>query len=192
MGENNFKLTVLGSRGSVPVSGKDYDIYGGATSCYMVEIGRQVIFLDAGTGIVSSPNLDKKENVYILLSHPHLDHIVGLPFFHELTKKDRRITLYGKTINGRSVEDQIEKAFAQPYWPLTISEYPCDFEYKNLEFPLVLEDSLDDKKEILIEGIEVEHPGGCLAFSIKYEGKKLVYMTDCRLGNEIDEKIIDF
>lgn len=192
MGENIFKLTVLGSRGSVPVSGKEFDIYGGATSCYMVEIGRRVIILDAGTGIVSAPCFKDKEEVDVLLSHPHLDHIFGLCFFPELLVKDRKITLYGKNLDGRSIEDQIEKAFSKPYWPLTISEYPCDFAYKDLELPLILEDSAEDKKQIVIEGIEVEHPGGCLAFSIKYEGKKLVYMTDCDLGEGISSELIEF
>ena len=33
---DNFKLIVLGTRGSVPVEGKAFEIYGGATSCYKV------------------------------------------------------------------------------------------------------------------------------------------------------------
>lgn len=189
MGDKKFTLTVLGARGSVPVSGSEYNIYGGASSCYMVEAGKQVILLDAGTGIIEAPNLDHRENLHVLLSHPHLDHIIGLPFFPELSKKDRSITLYGKKLNGESIDVQIEKAFSQPYWPLTIAEYPSDFVYVDLELPLIIP---DDGENIVIEGISLCHPGGSLGFSIKYCGKKLVYFTDCELSDEPDEKIVSF
>ena len=189
MGETIFSVTVLGARGSIPVSGKEYNLYGGDTSCYMVELGKQVIFLDAGTGIVNAPDLKDKENIYIILSHPHLDHIIGLPFFPELSKKDKTITLYGKKLKEKSIEHQIEKAFSKPYWPLTIAEYPSNIIYKDLDIPLELQ---DEKEKILIDAAEVNHPGGCLSFKITYMGKKLIYMTDCELNSKPDSKLIDF
>ncbi|WP_026491306.1 MBL fold metallo-hydrolase [Butyrivibrio sp. FC2001] len=184
-----FTLTILGARGSIPVSGSEYNEYGGATSCYMVEAGDQVIFLDAGTGIINAPNLDDKENIYVLLSHPHLDHIIGLPFFSELSKKNRTITLYGKKKRGKSIDLQIEKAYSPPYWPLTIAEYPSDFKYVDLELPLIIKDQGGD---ITVDGIKVSHPGGNLGLSISYREKKLVYLTDCELSEEPDNKIVEF
>ena len=45
------EVKLLGTRGSVPVSGTDFSIYGGATSAYMLQAEGEVLFLDAGTGI---------------------------------------------------------------------------------------------------------------------------------------------
>ena len=189
MAESGFVLTVLGARGSIPVSGSEYIKYGGATSCYMLEVGNQVVFLDAGTGIIDAPNLDDKEGIYVVMSHPHLDHIIGLPFFPELSKKDRTITLYGRNMNGKSIEAQIEKAYSPPYWPLTIAEYPSNFVYEDLELPLSI---LNGKDVILIEGMEVRHPGGCLALSVTYESKKVVYITDCEIGDNLSDRLVEF
>ena len=69
---NQFSLTVLGTRGSVTVSGKKYDRFGGMTSCYLVRAGDQVLFLDAGAGITLAPEMEESEPV-ILISHLHLD-----------------------------------------------------------------------------------------------------------------------
>lgn len=49
-----LKFTVLGTRGSVPVEGKNFSRYGGATSCYKVLAGNEEIYLDAGSDIVSA------------------------------------------------------------------------------------------------------------------------------------------
>ena len=46
MKEHNMCLTVLGARGSLPVSDTKRSRFGGATSCYMVQAGSETIFLD--------------------------------------------------------------------------------------------------------------------------------------------------
>ena len=75
-----MKVTILGARGSIPTEGKDMLEFGGGTSCVLVESGDQAVFLDAGTGILNAPDIGDKA-ITILLTHPHLDHIIGLPFF---------------------------------------------------------------------------------------------------------------
>ncbi|WP_029322047.1 MBL fold metallo-hydrolase [Butyrivibrio sp. AE3004] len=180
-----FRLTVLGARGSVPVSGEQFNIFGGATSCYMIEVEDHVLFLDAGTGIIGAPEVADNKHITILLSHPHLDHIVGLPFFPELSKKNKKIDFYGADINGLSISEQIESAFSEPYWPLTIEEYPSNFSYKKLEFPMRLESGIE------IEGISLRHPGGSIGFKITYKDKSIVYFTDYEMMG-LEERAVDF
>ena len=45
--DNKFTLTVLGTRGSMPVEGKNFAVYGGTTSCYRVLAGNEEIYLRA-------------------------------------------------------------------------------------------------------------------------------------------------
>ncbi|MGN1230471.1 MAG: MBL fold metallo-hydrolase, partial [Anaerotignum sp.] len=79
--KNEASVRILGTRGSIPVGGKAFQKYGGATTCVLVRLAGQVIVLDAGTGLLSLPSyLKKKENqVSLLLSHPHADHLLGFP-----------------------------------------------------------------------------------------------------------------
>ena len=72
-----LRVTVLGTRGSVPVANACMREFGGETSCYQVEAGGDKIFLDAGTGIARAA-FDGAEPNHILLSHAHVDHILGL------------------------------------------------------------------------------------------------------------------
>ena len=86
MGASDLRLRVLGTRGSLAISGEDYREFGGNTSCYMVQAGEETIFLDAGSGIFSAPDRFSRPPV-ILLSHLHLDHVIGLGMFPAISRK---------------------------------------------------------------------------------------------------------
>ena len=92
MEDKTFKLTVLGCRGSVPVSGKSSLLFGGATSSYRVDAGDEIIYLDAGSGIYTD-RPEEGKRVSILLSHWHIDHLVGLGMF--LQKNKLKADIYG-------------------------------------------------------------------------------------------------
>jgi len=181
---DNMKITVLGARGSVPVEGKSVSEFGGATSCVLVETKECAIFLDAGSGIIKAPDT-KDKSISILLSHPHLDHLLGLPFFPSLSIKDRIIDFYAKECDGKSVSDIIDGVFAPPYWPCRIKDYPSDFRCHNLTFPMTIGD-------VLIEAIESNHPGGSLIFKLTNEGKSMVYATDYEYDEAEAYKLISF
>ena len=74
-----MKIKIWGCRGSLPSPGAEKLKYGGNTSCVQLEHKNTCIILDGGSGIV---DLGKSWNpkyteVNILLSHLHLDHIMG-------------------------------------------------------------------------------------------------------------------
>ena len=165
-----FKLTVLGTRGSVPVEGKIFERYGGATSCYKIQAGNEEIYLDAGSGIFSSkPSKDKR--ITILLSHMHLDHLVGLPFFLALTEKGRSIEIFADKREGLMPKEAIDRLISPPFWPLKIEDYPADVKFLLLP------------KKLFIGNVEVEmtdstHPNGSTIYKLTYQGKSIVYATD--------------
>src|SRR4029078_2665847 len=82
------KVTFWGTRGSIATPGAETTRYGGDTSCVSVE-GRDpahLLVLDAGSGIrrlglVLEPAVTR---IDLMLTHLHLDHIVGLGFFAPL------------------------------------------------------------------------------------------------------------
>ena len=47
--KQNASVVILGGRGSTPVSGAQYQYYGQATTCFLVQSGSSRVVLDAGS-----------------------------------------------------------------------------------------------------------------------------------------------
>ena len=167
---DTIRLTVLGSRGSMPVTGADTLRFGGDTSCYLLEAGEETLILDAGTGLAGA-RLPKDGPVHILLSHTHVDHILGLPMFSALLQPGRDVRLYGRTRDGMRLEEQLSRLLSPPLWPVGLSEYPARVSCHELPEALQL-------GAFAIDGMEAEHPGGCTVLRVKARGKTVVYATD--------------
>lgn len=189
MSEKLIRLSILGARGSIPVSGDNMSKYGGDTSCYELTIGSEVIYLDAGTGIVNANPPDDK-NISIIISHPHIDHIMGLPFFPAMNEKGRKIRIYSCKRGGLSTRQQIDALMSPPLWPVTLDAYPADIECIDIEEEFFIGD-------IRVNLMECNHPGGgssCISIVAK-DGKrseKLVYATDFEHEEDSEERLIEF
>ena len=88
---------------------------GQETSCFLLETQRQLIMLDAGTGVanlgLADDALGRHDQLTVLLSHYHVDHLVGLMYLKRFAA-DKRVDVYGP---GR------------PVYPRTTEEYAGDF-----------------------------------------------------------------
>lgn len=81
-----MKVIVWGCRGSLPSPDPENIIYGGNTSCVSVAKDDTLIILDGGSGMqrlgkVITPEI---KELHILLTHLHIDHIMGLGFFQPM------------------------------------------------------------------------------------------------------------
>jgi len=184
MKEHNMCLTVLGARGSLPVSDTKRSQFGGATSCYMVQAGSETIFLDGGTGLVSAPALSGKPPV-ILLSHLHLDHVIGLGMYPRLSQDGTVTRLLFKADTEDEMRNQLQRLFSPPFWPIPLTEYRGTLLLEPLAPTLRIGD-------VTVESIEGRHPGGCLVFRLKYRDKCLVYATDCEPDDPFFSKLISY
>ena len=92
-------LRFWGVRGSLPAPGPATARYGGNTSCVELRCGPHLLILDAGTGLRELGGALAASGVAvdadILLSHTHLDHISGLPFFAAMYDPRARLRLWG-------------------------------------------------------------------------------------------------
>lgn len=113
-----FKLYVLGCRGSRPVSGPEFEEFGGATSCYIIKADKQAVILDCGTGLYNAePYLEDCEHIDILMTHLHYDHILGLLNWFVLPKNARIRTYAGMPQYSK---DYNPAAFLRsPHWPIS-------------------------------------------------------------------------
>src|SRR5215510_11742291 len=99
--QDRFIVKFRGVRGSYPKPDHNFLKYGGNTSCVEINVNNHLIILDAGTGIIQlGKDLIQQQimdsepiNATILLSHLHLDHIQGLPFFRPLYSKSSTVNI---------------------------------------------------------------------------------------------------
>lgn len=159
--------------------------YGGDSSCYMVRAGEETVFLDAGTGLSAAP-ADYPKPPVILLSHLHLDHLIGLGVFPGLSDTRIRTKVYVPFCTDRqSAEECLGRVFAPPFWPLRLTEYASRPEL------LPLPDSFSTGK-LAVDAISGNHPGGCMVFRLRYRGKTIIYATDYEYEAQSFAQLVEF
>ena len=164
-------VTFLGVRGSIPVSGEAYRRYGCATTCYLIELEGETILVDAGNGILNLPGeLMERPEITMLLSHPHLDHLMGLPMCQYLFRKGATLHMYAAVRGGMDAEAQVDALVAPPLWPVGAESLPGVLICSTLPETLRLH-------EVLVESMEGEHPGGVSIFRITGGGKRIVKIS---------------
>ncbi len=121
-----MKLRFWGVRGSFAMSGKEFLRYGGNTTCVeLVTAAGERLVIDLGTGatelaksLMGGPLGKGQGELHILLSHTHLDHIQGLPFFTPFFIDGNRINIHGADPAGTSLEATLQNQLAPHYSPL--------------------------------------------------------------------------
>src|SRR4029077_7993362 len=91
---SEFQLRFWGVRGTIPIAGASTLNYGGNTSCIEVHCAGRCFILDAGSGLKRLGDALQATHMDILLSHTHIDHILGLPFFAPAYDTSRHIRLW--------------------------------------------------------------------------------------------------
>jgi phosphoribosyl 1,2-cyclic phosphodiesterase len=187
-----YKLRFWGVRGTVTTPGAETVRYGGNTSCLAVDLGDQEhLVLDCGTGLRvlgSSQNGHPGPRRYhIFLSHYHLDHIIGLPFFHPLYDRKTTITFHGPATGGRTVKDVLQTFMKPPYFPVTLQDVPARVEY------LTTDRSPVRVGDLTVSFLPLNHPDGCQSYRLENGDRRIVYATDHEHGRvETDQALADF
>lgn len=170
-----MKVTLWGTRGSLPTPGCETLRYGGNTSCVEVvgEDGTRLV-LDAGTGIrrLSNACADPAQRVDVMLTHLHLDHIQGLGFFQPLDEPGREIHIWGPPCTQVDLGSRLSRYLSPPLFPARLTD---------LGARLTLHDAPLDGFEIgslRIEAALVCHPGTTLGYRISEGGRTLTYIPD--------------
>ena len=165
-----MRLKVLGTRGSMATNRADQAIYGRATSCYMVRAGEETVFLDAGNGLLAAP-VEFPHPPHILLSHLHLDHVIGLGMYPRLVRRDLETFIHVPAPRGEDPGNILERVYSPPFWPVSLSSYAGDVRILPLSFPFQI-------GELIVEGIPGCHPGCSYIIKLSWRDKSIVYASD--------------
>ncbi len=189
-----MKVKFYGTRGSIPICDKEFQEFGGNTTCIQVKTNNPDVLgiFDAGTGIRKlGIDINKEEPPYpkhffIVFSHFHWDHIQGFPFFSPAYDPESEISLVAMG-KDRTITD-LKEVFAIQMHDLY---FPVRLESMGAKFNFLLPDKATSYFNISkISAIKQNHPGGSYGYRIERGGKVLVICTDLEHSGGIDQNVV--
>ncbi len=178
------RIKFWGVRGSMAAPGSKTVKIGGNTACVEIAADGAHIICDAGTGIrplgqdLQRRMKGKRCESFIMLSHLHWDHYIGLPFFVPLYSSKNRFTIAGPRAAGEPFGRALSRVMHPPYFPIPVSAIPSKVRFRTLgtrRFRI---------GPVTVVPAEVNHPGGALGWRFQFpNGKTLVHVTDDEPGD---------
>jgi len=191
-----IKVKFYGTRGSISVCGPKFQEFGGNTTCIQItdmKTNRIGIF-DAGTGIRDLGNDlvasgHEQDQIFIVFTHFHWDHIQGFPFFTKAYDPKQKINIFtmGKGKNNDEIKGLFTTLMQSEYFPVPFDKMGASFEFMH---PDVLS-GIFGPLQVKITANRHNHPGGAYGYRIEREGKVLAFCTDIEHGDEIDQNVVE-
>lgn len=189
----SFLVRFWGVRGSVPCPGPETLRYGGNTSCVEVMCGAQRLILDAGTGLrVLGVHLNGQDQLagHIFLTHTHIDHINGFPFFRPAYAASNRFQVWAGHMGGRAgaLQEVLADMMRAPLFPV-----PLDIMHACIAFnDFAAGEVLQPAPGIVLRTAALNHPNGATGYRIEFAGKSICYVTDTEhREGELDAAIVE-
>jgi ribonuclease BN (tRNA processing enzyme) len=192
-GSAGMELEFWGVRGMFPVSDRRFLEFGGRTACASVTAGpNERLIIDAGTGIrglgekLVAEKTSTPLHLTLLLTHFHLDHVIGLPFFAPLFSPSARIAIYSFT-EPEETKRNLSRLMSGALFPVRLEETPSKKIFKKV-----------GRRGFLVGGIKVTtcpliHPQGSVAYKLERNGRAVVFATDTEHPETgLDERLAAF
>jgi phosphoribosyl 1,2-cyclic phosphodiesterase len=175
----DFWVRFWGVRGTVPCPGPGTVRYGGNTACLEVMCGADRLIFDAGTGIRalgSSLAGQTGLNAHIFLTHTHIDHIIGFPFFRPAYNPHNCFEIWTGHLTARQggLQKVLAGLMSGPIFPV-----PIDIMHACIAFnDFTAGDRLQPLSGINVRTASLNHPQGATGYRIDFAGKSICYVTD--------------
>ena len=187
--ESRLSATFWGVRGSIACPGPTTLRYGGNTPCVEVRAGDRLIVLDAGTGLLAlGDRLSRRGeavDVDILLTHFHLDHICGLPFFAPLFAAGHTVRIWAAA-PASELAQVVRTLVSPPLFPAGPTSLKAAVSYRGFAPGAAIE-----VYGLGIETAALEHPGGAVGYRLDTGRASLAYVTDTEIGPDpIEERMV--
>ncbi len=191
MADNALKF--WGVVGSSPVSCSKDRKYGSHTICSTLETGSDEIFIiDAGTGLIRLGNLfcalpePEGRRIHILLTHFHLDHVLGLPFFKPLFSPKAQITFYTPW-DTQETQNTLQAFMGGRYFPIDFMDTASTKDFRQLP------EGASEVAGIQVSWCPLNHPQGSVAYRLEHQGQSWILATDTEHPKKgEDERLTSF
>jgi phosphoribosyl 1,2-cyclic phosphodiesterase len=185
-------LRIWGARGSLPTPGAETVRYGGNTTCYEIVAGDATLMVDCGTGAHGlGRDLQRRgiRRVDLLMTHMHLDHIIGFPYFQPAYDEDFDLTCWSAAGAGNPSAKQVFASLtAEHVWPLGRAAV------ERTRFSgFTRGDTFEPVPGVTVATHRLNHPGGATGYRIGFGGRSIVIAADHEHGDpEIDAELVAF
>ena len=179
MSKSPMRVRFWGVRGSIACPGSSTIRYGGNTPCIEVRCGEHVLVFDAGTGLrpLGLELIKDKtiRQVDIFITHCHLDHVVGLPFFAPLFRKGYRVRVWaGNLLPANSIERVMRMLMSSPLFPIQIEIFKAAIEFHDFRSG----DVLRPHENVVLRTAPLDHPDGSNGYRLEYGGRTFALVSD--------------
>ncbi len=170
-----MRVTLWGTRGSLPSPGPENARYGGNTSCVEVRgADGSLLVLDAGSGMRRlgdslEPELKRLD---ILLTHLHTDHIQGLGFFDALERSGLVAHIWGPPSTTLDLGARLTRYLSPPLFPVRLRDLPSSISLHDTPFGDF------EIGPFKITAALVCHPGPTVGYRIEEDGASLAFLPD--------------
>ncbi len=166
-------VVALGTNGYFPSFGRQ-------TMSFLVLGGERALLLDAGSGVARliepgpAALVAPAAGLDIILSHYHLDHVVGLSFLPAVWRRGPvRLFAPAFPLVDAEPEETLERLLSPPLFSSSLSRFPGPVEIVAVR-----------EEEFEADGARIRvwrqnHPGGSIGVRV---GNDLAYMTDTTVG----------
>jgi phosphoribosyl 1,2-cyclic phosphodiesterase len=172
----DFSVKYWGVRGSIPSPGAHTVRYGGNTTSLEVRCGDTLLAIDGGTGVrLFGESLMSNAPIQatILMTHLHLDHVQGFPFFAPFLMPGNRFDIWSAHHNGSGVLDIMKQLFNQPAFPISMDMLKAD-----LNFHILKPGDTLQFGDVTVKTALLHHPGDAVGYRLEYDGRSFAHCSD--------------
>lgn len=192
--ESDFYLRFWGVRGTMPTPDARMLAYGGNTSCVEVRCSDVIFALDAGTGIIQMAQQKDVSHLHLLLSHTHIDHIIGLcgmpKIFDEAFSAD---VWAGHLLPDMFVSEALSRLMSPPLFPVPLHAVSSHIAFHDFTAGQALRHADFRRNDICITTLPLNHPDRATGYRIEYNGHAMCYITDVEHRDDtLDENLLEF
>lgn len=174
-----MRVRFWGVRGSIACPGSSTIRYGGNTPCIEVRCGEHVLIFDAGTGLrplgIELLKDKKVRDIDIFITHCHLDHVVGFPFFAPLFHENYRVRVWAANLKpSNSIERVMRMVMSSPLFPVQIEIFKAAIEFNDFTSG----DILPPHDDVVLRTAPLDHPDGANGYRLEHGGRTLALVSD--------------
>lgn len=167
---------------------------GGDTACVEVRSGDQLLIIDAGSGIrllglelMQEGYNQGNQQIDLLLTHTHWDHIQGFPFFLPAFVPGNQLNIYSPFAD---LEERLIQQQDPTFFPV-----PVSYMSGSLNFKEITPNRWQQIGNFKVYPLRVSHPGEAYGYRIEDGQSRLVMATDSeykRVDRASTERYVEF